>query len=113
MFFTDYDPLTAQYVEEAAAKRVRPDGEHSACLAGLSFTARLDGEYAPAQLAYEFLDGETLRVTENGTAYTAAPSPIHWPPSSRFTRIHVLFPCMAFLILLSFILFFLPLSFFQ
>ncbi len=71
MFFTDYDPLTAQYVEEAAAKRVRPDGEHSACLAGLSFTARLDGEYAPAQLAYEFLDGETLRVTENGTAYTA------------------------------------------
>ena len=71
MFFTEFDPLTTEYVETTAAAHPRAAGETCADGAGLRFTARLEGDYAPGELRYVLTDGETLQVTENGTTYTA------------------------------------------
>ena len=70
MFFTRYDPLTAEYVDENVIRKARADGEGCACLAGKRFQARLEGEFAPEELKYEILDEKTLTVTENGTGGT-------------------------------------------
>ena len=70
MFFTEYDPLTAEYVENAL-RLAAPSGE-STDLSPLSFTARLSGDYAPSSLSYAFLDGKAVRVTLDGESYTAS-----------------------------------------
>ena len=70
MFFKDYDPLTPEKVRQKLETQRRPAGG-AADLTGLSFRTHLEGEFAPAQLDYEFLDGETLACTENGARFTA------------------------------------------
>ena len=70
MFFKDFTELSE---EEVYAKRDAcrtPEGG-SADLSGLRFSAHPEGEFAPAQLDYEFIDGRTLRCTENGRRYEA------------------------------------------
>ena len=70
MFFKDIDPLTPEEVFRKLDAQRRPEGG-TEDLTGWKFSARLEGDYAPQQLDYEFIDGETLRCTENGTAFTA------------------------------------------
>ena len=70
MFFKDYAPLTAEAVEQAVKAAHGPaDGNED--LTGLRFSARLEGEFAPAQLDYEVLDAGVLRCTENGRRFEA------------------------------------------
>ncbi len=51
MFFTDFNPMS----DEEILKKIsaKPKASASACdrLVGLSFTARLEGEFAPASLS--------------------------------------------------------------
>ena len=70
MFFKDYDPLSPETVFQKLDARRCPDGGGES-MAGLAFALRLEGEYAPAQLDYEFLDAHTLRCTENGGTFEA------------------------------------------
>ena len=71
MFFTKFDPMTEEAVLKAVDAQRRPLGEGKGYLAGKSFKARLDGEFAPEQLEYVFKDEETLTCTENGQTYDA------------------------------------------
>ena len=76
MFFTKYDPMTPEAILKAVDAGRRPlDGDCGA-LAGKSFKARLEGEFAPEQLDYVFRDKETLTCTENGKTYDAPYSAI-------------------------------------
>ncbi len=76
MFFTKYDPMTPEAILKAVDAGRRPlDGDCGA-LAGKSFKARLEGEFAPEQLDYAFRDRETLTCTENGKTYDAPYSAI-------------------------------------
>ena len=70
MFFKEYSDLSAQAVCAKLEARRSPEGG-TADLTGLAFRAHLEGEFAPAQLDYEFLDARTLRCVENGETYTA------------------------------------------
>ena len=72
MFFTQYHPMSTEEVLAGLSSLGRAEGSVSGCLAGKAFRLCLDGRYAPAQLEYRFLDGETLELTENGTK-TEAP----------------------------------------
>lgn len=71
MFFTRFDPMTDQEVFEKLDAQRKPADACCKCLAGKSFSAKLEGEFAPAQLDYEFLDAENLSFTENGVRYEA------------------------------------------
>ena len=71
MFFTDFNPLTDELVLQGVNGQRRPAGGDCSCLAGKSFKAILEGNFAPQQLEYVFLDKETLTCTENGESYTA------------------------------------------
>jgi len=71
MFFTEYDVLNTQIVTETVSAKLLADGGKKSPLAGQKFTARLNGEFAPSELSYEFVDGENLKVNENGTVYEA------------------------------------------
>lgn len=70
MFFKDYTELTEAEVYAKLDENRRPEGGGTD-LTGLRFRARLEGEFAPAQLDYAFLDGRTLRCTENGQSFEA------------------------------------------
>ena len=70
MFFKEYDPLSPEAVLQSLDAHRAPDGGGES-MAGLAFALRLEGEYAPAQLDYEFLDAHTLRCTENGETFEA------------------------------------------
>lgn len=71
-FFTEYNPLTTEYVDAKVAEKAKADcGKDCTCLAGLSFTFRSESPFAPDELKYDILDGKTLKVTENGQTYTA------------------------------------------
>ena len=71
MFFTRFDPMTPEAVMKGVDARRRPLGGDCGALAGKSFKARLEGEFAPGQLDYVFKDKETLSCTENGKTYEA------------------------------------------
>jgi len=71
MFFTEYEVLTPELVlEKINAKPLADNGKKSP-LAGQKFAAALSGEFAPAELRYEFTGEDVLKVTENGTEYEA------------------------------------------
>ena len=70
MFFTEFTQLSREEVNEKL-KAARAPENGTADLGGLRFCARLEGEFAPAQLDYAFLDAKTLRCTENGQSFEA------------------------------------------
>jgi hypothetical protein len=76
MFFTKFNPMTDAEVNAKVA--AKPKADNSACgrLAGWSFIARLEGEFAPQQLEYKIIDKDKLTVIENGTSYNAPYSAI-------------------------------------
>lgn len=76
MFFTTYNPLTPEYVEEKVQAIGAAEAERCGCLKGLKFTARLEGQYAPTKLEYDIKDENELIVTENDATYTAPYSAI-------------------------------------
>ncbi len=47
MFFTQYDPLTTEEVEKKVAAQPKPADGGEGHLAGKSFKAVLEGEFAP------------------------------------------------------------------
>lgn len=71
MFFTEYDPLTTEFVDRAVIEKAAPDGKDTDSLSGLSFACRLTGEYAPEGLSYTFTDEKTLHFTLEGNEYDA------------------------------------------
>ena len=71
MFFTKYDPLTTEEVEKKVAAQPKPADGGEGHLAGKSFKAKLEGQFAPEQLEYTCKDAETLTFIENGVEYTA------------------------------------------
>ena len=71
MFFTNYNPLTPEYVEEKAKAIGAAVGGGCGCLKGMKFDVKLEGQFAPAKLAYEIKDEKELVVTENDATYTA------------------------------------------
>lgn len=87
MFFTNYDPLTTELVEEKVQAAGRAAGESCGCLAGLKFIARLEGEYAPAKLEYDIKDEKELVVTENDATYTAPYAAISQGPITLLTHL--------------------------
>ena len=56
MFFTKFDPLTTEYVNEKVGAGIAAAGESCPCLKGLKFSVKLDGEFAPKTLKYEIKD---------------------------------------------------------
>ena len=56
MFFTNYNPLTPEYVEEKAKAIGAAVGGGCGCLKGMKFDVKLEGQFAPAKLAYEIKD---------------------------------------------------------
>ena len=83
MFFQKFNPMTEEEVikkvsaapmAESARSRVDPGGD-SPCrdLANRRFCLKFNGEFAPAQLDYDFGDDCTLAVAENGEHYYNVP----------------------------------------
>ncbi|MCL1834760.1 MAG: molybdenum cofactor biosynthesis F family protein [Oscillospiraceae bacterium] len=73
MFFTNFNTMTPEEIDakvKANPKAAGPD-ETCACLAGGTLKLKLEGEYAPEQLDYEFKDEATLSFTENGQTHEA------------------------------------------
>ncbi len=87
MFFTKYDPLTPEYVEEQVKAAGKASGDSCPCLKGLKFAVKLDGEYAPAKLEYDIKDEQELIVTENDATYTAPYSAITQGPITILTHL--------------------------
>ena len=87
MFFTTYNPLTPEYVEEKAKAIGAAAGGGCGCLNGLKFEVKLDGQFAPAKLAYEIKDEKELVVTENDATYTAPYSSICQGPITIMTHL--------------------------
>ena len=87
MFFTKFDPLTKEYVDENVIKKARADGQRCKCLVGKKFTARLNGEYAPEELKYEILDKDNLIVTENGVSGTVGYTTVSQGPIMILTHL--------------------------
>lgn len=71
MFFDRFNPMTEREVKEKTTAKPKADGPACDSLVGWSFKARLDSEFAPAELACEIQDTDTLTVIENGTSYQA------------------------------------------
>ena len=71
MFFTEFNPLTDEEVLAKVDKQRKPADACCGYLAGKSFKAKLEGQFAPEQLEYTFKDEETLTFIENGVEYTA------------------------------------------
>ncbi|NLA85808.1 MAG: hypothetical protein GX847_00695 [Clostridiales bacterium] len=70
MFFIEFNPMTEPEVNKKVMAKSRADGSQPlAVLAGLSFKACLEGDFAPAQLEYKIHDASRLTVIENGTGY--------------------------------------------
>ena len=72
MFFTKFDPLTTEYVNEKVGAAPAAAGESCPCLAGMKFAVKLEGSFAPKKFSYEILDEKELTVTE-GRKKTKAP----------------------------------------
>ena len=71
MFFTQFDPLTAEYVQEKVGAAPAACGRSCSCLAGMKFSVKLEGEFAPKTFKYEIKDEKTLKVKEGNKSYTA------------------------------------------
>ncbi len=71
MFFTEFDPLTKEYTDQALRNKPEADGKACGVLSGRKFALHLNGEYAPEELAYEFISENRLKVTENGKTFEA------------------------------------------
>ena len=78
MFFTKFDPLTPEYVEENAKAIGRAAGDSCPCLKGMKFTVKLEGEFAPKKLSYEITDKRSSSSTK-----TTRNTPRLTPPSPR------------------------------
>jgi len=76
MFFTNFNPMSEEEVNSKVTAKPKADGPVCDRLAGRTFTARLEGEYAPSQLEYIVHDTEKLTVIENGESYEAPYSAI-------------------------------------
>ena len=87
MFFTKFDPLTPEYVEEKAKAVGAAAGESCPCLKGMKFAVKLEGEFAPKKLSYEIKDKKELVVNENGKKYTAAYAAISQGPITLLTHL--------------------------
>ncbi len=87
MFFTKFDPLTPEYVEEKAKALGAAAGESCSCLAGLKFTVKLEGKFAPKKLIYEITDEKVLKVNENGKKFTAEYAAISQGPITLLTHL--------------------------
>ncbi len=87
MFFTKFDPLTPEYVEEKAKALGAAAGESCPCLKGMKFAVKLEGEFAPKKLSYEIKDKKELVVNENGKKYTAAYAAISQGPITLLTHL--------------------------
>ena len=87
MFFTKYNPLTSEYVEEKVGAVGAAAGESCPCLKGMKFELRLEGEYAPKKLAYEIKDEKELVVTENEATFTAPYAAISQGPITLLTHL--------------------------
>ena len=87
MFFTKFDPLTPEYVEENAKAIGRAAGNSCPCLKGMKFTVKLEGQFAPNKLAYEITDIKELVVNENNKKYTAPYSAISQGPITLLTHL--------------------------
>ena len=72
MFFTNFDPLTKEYVDGKVGEAPAPAGKSCGCLAGLKFAVKLEGEFAPKTLKYEITDEKTLKVKEGNKTWTTA-----------------------------------------
>jgi hypothetical protein len=71
MFFTDFNPMTEEEVNKKITAGPKAEGPACGSLAGWSFKARLEGEFAPSQLDYRLHDAGRLTVTENGISFEA------------------------------------------
>ena len=87
MFFTNYNPLTPEYVEEKAKAIGAAVGGGCGCLKGMKFDVKLEGQFAPAKLAYEIKDEKELVVTENDATYTAPYTAISQGPITIMTHL--------------------------
>lgn len=87
MFFTKYNPMTEEEVERKVTAKAKADDSACGCLAGMSFKAKLEGEYAPSQLEYNIIDAEKLTVIENGVSYEAPYSVICLGRIALFTHL--------------------------
>ncbi len=87
MFFTQYNPMTTEEVNAKVEAQRKAVGESCTRLAGKSFKAMLDGEFAPKQLNYKFLDADTLEFTENGETFTAPYTAISYGKIVLFTHL--------------------------
>ena len=87
MFFTQYNPMTTEEVNAKIDAQRKADGQSCGCLAGLSFKCRLEGDYAPQQLDYKFIDADNLEFTENGTTYEAPYTAISYGKMTLFTHL--------------------------
>ena len=87
MFFTQYNPMTTEEVNAKVEAQRKAVGESCTCLAGMSFKAMLEGELAPKQLDYKFLDADTLEFTENGETFTAPYTAISYGKIVLFTHL--------------------------
>ena len=87
MFFTKYNPMTDAEVSAKIDAQRKAEGCSCGCLAGKSFKAHLEGEFAPQQLDYEFVDKDNLVFTENGTRYEAPYTAISYGKVVLFTHL--------------------------
>ena len=87
MFFTQYNPMTTEEVNAKIDAKRKADGQSCGCLAGLSFKCRLEGDYAPQQLDYKFIDADNLEFVENGTTYEAPYTAISYGKMTLFTHL--------------------------
>ena len=87
MFFTKFNPMTAEEVNAKVEAGRKAAGESCSCLAGKSFKAMLEGEHAPEQLDYKFLDPDTLEFTENGETFTAPYTAVSYGKIVLFTHL--------------------------
>ena len=87
MFFTQYNPMTTEEVNAKVETKRKADGVSCGRLVGKSFKAILDGEFAPKQLDYKFIDADTLEFIENGETFTAPYTAISYGKVTLFTHL--------------------------
>ena len=87
MFFTEFNPMTAEEVARKLDAKGAPTGGGCGALAGKRFSACLEGEHAPRQLDYVFEDEKTLLCTENGESFKAAYGAISLGRLTLFTHL--------------------------
>ena len=87
MFFTKFDPLTKEYVEEKIGAAPAAAGKSCPCLAGMKFAVKLEGEFAPKTLKYEIKDEKTLKVKEGNKSWSVSYAAISQGPITILTHL--------------------------